>query len=688
MRPTFFLLQCVLACRGLLQQGYYCNDLVTAPKTHFVVGCCHPTNYPNVQSLCLSDLTQTTNGVPIYPAPQLVVFPCTTQANAIAGLASATGATLECDLFSTNAYTLYYEASNANMNIDVQAPYQQDFYFCQPAGTACVAVEPCYACPSTQYREGCGQFPTGVPANTPVSLAQLLQEVIGSCSMCGQCASGSGFTGCNYDGTPQCSVCSGLTASAGGYNQCQSCPSCNAGYGLSGCISPTQSNCVACDFGTQGGTYSAGNLPCQNCPSNAFTIQTTCLCVTNYVFSFGQCSLCAPGSYYFFQTTFTSSVQYTQECVQCPVNYYCAGGTSPQTACPVGTTCPNPGMSQPQPCPAGFFCPTIGQVKPCPEGFYCPYGSSIGTPCPSGTWGTNTGQATAALACPNTCGLDPGCQPGQYTVFCELYFQGICGNCAASCGAGQYQIGCGGTGVTDDSSCQACAAGTYSTAAGVRQCTACPTGATSSAGSSGCTCNAGYSQTSGTACAACQPNSYSSAGAASCTCNSGFYLVGAGSCAACQTCPSTSVLLGCQGAAAGSCSACPACPSNTVFGGCYIYGASITSSCPGCPAGLHNTGGYATVCTNCSACPAGTYAACDGTTRCVPCAQCNAGNFFFISVVRICAGTAPACACIFRRASRPSPVSRPSGSSAARRPSRRGPGRAAIARPPCPSRSA
>ena len=654
MRPTFFLLQCVLACRGLINEGSYCNDIVTKSKTHFVVGCCYPAGYPNVQDICLSDLTQTINGAQVYPAPWLVVFPCTTQASAIAGLQSSVQGSFECDMFSSNSYTLYYEASNANQNIDVQAHYQQDFYFCQPVGTGCVDVEPCPSCPFSMYRAGCGQFPTNVAPNTPVSLATLMQEDVGTCQPCATCGINQQYVGCGFDGVPICTQCNGIHYSSGGYQLCSQCSTCPAGNGLSGCITATQPYCQPCQYNVIGGTYSDGTFPCENCPSNSFTTGSNCICLPNYVFLNGQCSLCPPGTYYYYlfpQPPTYSLTTIVQACEPCPVNYYCAGGTSTQVSCPVGTTCPNPGMSQPQPCPAGSFCPTIGQVTPCPEGAYCPYGSSAPTLCPGYTWGTNTGQATAASACPNTCGLDPGCQPGQYTVFCELYFQGICGNCAASCGAGQYQIGCGGTGVTDDSSCQACAAGTYSTAAGVRQCTACPTGATSSAGSSGCTCNAGYAQTSETSCAACQPNSYSSAGATSCPCNSGFLrqtslpgssctcigficncipVPSAVTCVPCASCPAAQYRQGCQGVNVGTCVACGSCGNATIFQNCAGTGTTDDHVCTPCPAGLHNTGGYATACTNCSACPAGAYAACDGTTRCVPCAQCNAGKIGFI----------------------------------------------------------
>ena len=645
MRVIIFLLIRVLICRALIQSGYYCNDPSTLLKNYYVVGCCHDMSYIDAAAFCQNDLYQTINGVTIYPTPQLPLYPCSTPAQVQNSLKFLGISGFECDLFSVDAFTYVVHDSNA----DVIFPYEQDFYFCQPADT-CLNIQPCPPCLSTQYRAGCGIFPTNVPVDTPVSLASLLQEEVGSCQPCAGCLPGQQYNGCNADGTAQCSECGPSYSSGGGYNQCELCKTCPAGNGLVQCNAIGVGVCEACNTATYPDSYSYGNTPCLACPSGSYSIATTCICYgAYYAFDGVSCELCKPGYYYTLSSAPNGMIT-LQTCTICSINHYCAGGPHGPTACTPGTTCPYTGMSQPYPCKAGFFCPATGIISACWDGYYCPSGSSTITPCPTNTWGNSTGQALEVLACSYTCGLTPGCQPGQYTTSCLLNFQGICQNCQ-SCSAGQYQIGCSGTGITDDSSCQACAADTYSADASVRQCTACPTGATSSAGSSGCTCNAGYAQTSETSCAACQPNSYSSAGATSCPCNSGFLrqtslpgssctcigficncipVPSAVTCVPCASCPAAQYRQGCQGVNVGTCVACGSCSNATIFQNCAGTGTTDDHVCTPCPAGLHNTGGYATACTNCSACPAGAYAACDGTTRCVPCAQCNAGKIGFI----------------------------------------------------------
>jgi hypothetical protein len=88
------------------------------------------------------------------------------------------------------------------------------------------------------------------------------------------------------------------------------------------------------------------------------------------------------------------------------------------------------------------------------------------------------------------------------------------------------------------STCDSCAAGTYSSAAGSTSCASCAAGTYSGLGASACTsCAAGtYSGLGASACTSCAANTYSAAGASSCSeCTRGFYSAGnASSCSPCN----------------------------------------------------------------------------------------------------------------------------------------------------------
>ena len=513
---------------GLLASGYYCPN----PSTiHYSTACCHaPFSYTPGFGACQSIFSSIDpyTGDWVYPLPTWTANPCRTNKDLSVPLNAQYGI-MRCNKINTVNSPFYdYGGSLVTDTTDV--------YFC---AYECQNPQPCPPCPSnTQYRVGCGQFPFTITKGEiggsmrSFALADLLQSQLGTCFSCPTCDPGFGYTGCDSIGNAQCTACGPSQYSAGGYQQCASCSTCYIGMGYNGCSSTGVAQCTTCPSGTYGaGVYSA----CQSCPSGSSSqpgsVQITgCICNSGYYASLktssaGACLHCDPGNYMTFRytTEFGQTLQIQglptfADCVYCPLNYYCTGGSAPPAVCGPGFLCSSYSMSQPLPCPPGRACPGAGLVYSCVQGFYCPLGSASPVPCPAGTWGSVLLAADVSTGCAGVCGMTtcaygncPACSAGQYTASCGGASQGFCVLCA-TCGAGKYQAGCWGNGTTDDSKCVACGAGQIS-ADKARQCSACPPFSAPDANAISCVCNTGYTQ-SGSGCVACD------------TCNSGYYRSG------------------------------------------------------------------------------------------------------------------------------------------------------------------
>ncbi|XP_052792169.1 neurogenic locus notch homolog protein 1-like [Mya arenaria] len=95
---------------------------------------------------------------------------------------------------------------------------------------------------------------------------------------------------------------------------------------------------------------------------------------------------------------------YSIDCLPCPAGEYCQGIglVTPSGVCSPGYVCPER-SEQPQPCTAGYYCPTTRMTEsdlvPCPPGFFCPEGSSQPSPCAPGTYAPGQNHSTCII-CP------------------------------------------------------------------------------------------------------------------------------------------------------------------------------------------------------------------------------------------------------------------------------------------------
>ena len=326
---------------------------------------------------------------------------------------------------------------------------------------------------------------------------------------------------------------------------------------------------------------------------------------------------------------------HNQNCVVCPPNATCAGGTA-AFSCNAGwwrngaaTTCTQ--------CPAGTHSSAgATSCTDCPAGQYSAAGSATCTNCPANHISANPG-AASCTECP--AGTAPNAARTQCdTIVCpagEWLNGSTCTACPPNatcpnqsgpfvCDAGWFRDG-------NDTTCTQCIAGTYSSA-GATSCTNCPVGTYSAAGAATCSnCPAGtYNATVGSAsCTNCPADTYSSPGAASCvTCPPGHSCTTGGGiteCPAgtysalgsttCTACPPGQYSL----AGSGSCTDCPAgssCTSTGTITECPAgtYSALGSMTCTNCPAGQYSAAGSA----SCSTCPAGTYSA-EGSASCTNC---------------------------------------------------------------------
>lgn len=159
---------------------------------------------------------------------------------------------------------------------------------------------------------------------------------------------------------------------------------------------------------------------------------------------------CGPGS--------TSPVPDTQ----CSPGYYCPIGAVKMLPCPAGFFRPTSGGIQKtdcQACQPGYLCTTGSEPEECPRGYYCSVMSTTATPCPRGTYSSQT-RLTTATSCTD-------CPPGY---FCNE--TAISNHKLYPCPMGQY---CPSRTLSPAN----CPAGTFKNITGARQaadCGACPPG--------------------------------------------------------------------------------------------------------------------------------------------------------------------------------------------------------------------
>ncbi|XP_046718698.1 zonadhesin isoform X3 [Silurus meridionalis] len=219
----------------------------------------------------------------------------------------------------------------------------------------------------------------------------------------------------------------------GGQQRCEMCPAgffcphegmtypvpCKPGF-YCPLWSTIEQPCPAGTYGNQSGLTESSE--CTFCDPGAYclgagNISPTGLCVAGFL-CFGGASLPSPVD--------------NVTGMQCPPGFYCLTGSLTATPCPKGTFSVQSGLTelgQCQSCSPGFFCskagltavsgpclpgfycsdgsPTAAPVFAvfgdiCPPGFYCETGSAVPTPCPVGTYLSESGGKGAedCVPCP------------------------------------------------------------------------------------------------------------------------------------------------------------------------------------------------------------------------------------------------------------------------------------------------
>ena len=133
--------------------------------------------------------------------------------------------------------------------------------------------------------------------------------------------------------------------------------------------------------------------------------------------------ICRVSGTYFELDLYTSSCTagtYGDNCVECPLGYYCpTDGLCFKVPCPDGSYCP-PGSIEVGLCPKGSYCENHVKVM-CEPGTYCPLdGLTEPKPCPPGSY-CDLSNLTETITCPVGSFCDEigmtnakDCPPGQY----------------------------------------------------------------------------------------------------------------------------------------------------------------------------------------------------------------------------------------------------------------------------------
>lgn len=329
----------------------------------------------------------------------------------------------------------------------------------------------------------------------------------------------------------------------------------------------------------------------------------------------------------------------------CPAGHYCPAGTTQPVPCPAGfylptlhgasvgdcrsctagSFCNMSGLSRVSgQCQLGFFCPTSSNVTvsnpslyPCPVGSYCPTGSAAPLPCDDGQYQARTSQGRC-----DTCPRGFQCLRGTNSTIdptpCPLGFVCLAGS---------------GPMVSP------CLPGTYSNATGLAafdECLNCPAGSWCVNGSVAGICSSGYICLSGSA--TDQPNGTSPTQGR--PCDAGFYCpAGALDPVAC---PNGTIVytgfstvidlaLGSYGinyskpmlaTGASTVATCQQCPPGFLCVDSILLECPVGFYCPvgssephPCPTGLVSSSSRAAAPTDCLPCPAGKYCIYNASSR-------------------------------------------------------------------------
>ena len=276
-------------------------------------------------------------------------------------------------------------------------------------------------------------------------------------------------------------------------------------------------------------------------------------------------------------------------------------------------------------CPAGSFSDMEGasSCSQCEAGKYSLAGASVCTNCVAGKYSLHT---EAAKDSSTWTGVHGSCSAyvhgATYHPWCVV--DGACSQCPVAC---QFKCGLAQK-FAGASSCEDCAAGTYS-ATGASTCLpGCPAGQTGPDAQSCVSCAAGkYKPASGSAaCTDCPSNSLSVQGSTAltnCLCNVGYTGPNGGTCSACDW----DTYKGATGSAA--CTACPAysvtsATAQTAISSClckYGYTGPNGGTCSACPLHTYKSGSGSAACT---ACPANSVTTATAQGQSSSC-RCNLG---------------------------------------------------------------
>jgi hypothetical protein len=337
----------------------------------------------------------------------------------------------------------------------------------------------CTSCAAGKYSTVVGASTASVC--TPCTAGSYSASV--KTSACTSCVSGKYSTGVGFSMAISCIPCeAGMYASTVGATFSLTCASCLAGsYSLTGAsvctrcasgkyatgvLSSMAASCISCEAGMFSATVGATvSSTCTSCLVGSYSLTGASICtlcvlgkysVTRNASSVFYCTSCAAGSY----STKTGATT----CILCAAGKYSTViGSSSSSTC-VSCVSPNycaDGSTTQGSCPAGFYCNNSSSKITCPPGFYCPINSTSAKPCPAGSNGINAGlfYATDCIVCPpGTYSSHAGvsqctrCESGKYI---DTSNKTSCLQCNVNpvCNPSEYLLNCSSTSIAQCSKC-------------------------------------------------------------------------------------------------------------------------------------------------------------------------------------------------------------------------------------------
>jgi hypothetical protein len=498
---------------------------------------------------------------------------------------------------------------------------------------------------------------------------------------CTQCMPGTWSAAVGAVSAATCSPCGANTANpAAGAGTPSACAPCSAGNfssaGAGVCCAPGAwaapgaLTCTPCAPGSFSAAQGATSIVscASSCTPNTFSLWGAAACAAcgGGLFSGAgaavccplgawaapgdlTCTPCAAGKYSGLAGAATEA-----SCTACPAGAYCPLGAASPSLCPANTMNPLPGRQSADACmacgtgsgsdPGARVCVAVGAGSSCAVGFFVNASANTGcSPCPAGTFSSNTSAASAAACAP----CDVGSFSGVGASACQACAAGAycVGGRALLCPAGRFN---GAQGSDSEADCAPCPAGTYSPLPGASSptlCAPCPAGAFSAASGAA-------------ACSLCPPGTASPTIAATsafvCTpCSVGFFAPSAGNG---PTCPYTcdagyrglltggvNVSHACALCAPGFFSPAPASQRCTACAAGSFSAGAGAPFCDECPAGYFSNAPAATSLGACAPCPAGSYNGVPGQTQvaCLPCPGGTASGAAGATAAAACTPCAP-----------------------------------------------